>query len=182
MQNNFGPRERIQLESIDVLSDTELVMALLGTGTARRSVAHVARSVVRKLVQYQPVTYDGLIAIDGVGPAAASRIMASFGIAARFRHQIPLGQTWRVIPPAEQLCFAQITLLNNRGKELAGFVRTSSSIERLAQTCLSDAKKVSAHTLCVHEASHGQELLVHLQKNAGNMIHIVHRPAHEAIR
>ena len=173
MQQSFGPRERMQYDSVNALSDTELVMALLGTGTARRGVASVARSVVRRLLKYQPVTFDGLMSIEGIGPAAAGRIMAAFALAARFRHQVPLAQRWKVIPPVEGLCYAQISFLDEHAKELSSFVRASSSLDRLITECLRAAGESAVRVIQVNTASHGDTFIGLLRQSAPNHLRII---------
>jgi DNA repair protein RadC len=83
----FGdrPRERMLAHGPAVLSDSELLAVLLGTGAEGKSAIYLARELLhggglRKLSKREQST---LIATRGVGPAKAARITAMFELARR---------------------------------------------------------------------------------------------------
>lgn len=81
-----GPRERAAEVGIPALSDEELVAILLGTGTAGRSVATVASSLLSEAGGLGPLGKLGASAIAdhvGVGPVKALRLAAALEVGAR---------------------------------------------------------------------------------------------------
>jgi DNA repair protein RadC len=78
------PREKIMQRGVSVLTDRELVAAIIGGGTRERTVLDVAGDVVRRLQKGPPYDYDDLCGIAGIGPAKASQIMACFELSRRY--------------------------------------------------------------------------------------------------
>jgi DNA repair protein RadC len=82
----FGPRERLQLNGEQVLSDAELVALLLGTGTAGDPVAVVAQKLIERVGGLHGLRRAGLAAISacsGVGLTKACRLRAALELGAR---------------------------------------------------------------------------------------------------
>ena len=76
---DLRPREKLAAKGAAALSDYELLMAIIGSGTAQADVTKVARDV-RKLITEKgsELTYEDLLGINSLGPAKATQIMASF--------------------------------------------------------------------------------------------------------
>lgn len=85
-----GPRERLLASGPRSLSDDDLLAVFLGTGTAGRPVAQLARELIeiagglRALVEREPAALAGL---PGVGPARAARFAAALEMARRCLEQ-----------------------------------------------------------------------------------------------
>lgn len=73
------PREKLQAKGVEVLSDYELLMAMIGSGTAQADVTKIARDVQKLLKEKgSGLVYEDLVALKSLGPAKATQIMASF--------------------------------------------------------------------------------------------------------
>jgi DNA repair protein RadC len=85
-RKDLRPREKLQAKGPQALSDLELLMAIIGSGSSSADVGKLAREV-RKVIQGKgsDTSYDDLVAIKGLGSAKATLIMAS--------HELWLRQT-----------------------------------------------------------------------------------------
>lgn len=73
------PREKLQTKGAAALSDLELLMAIIGSGTAQADVTKIARDVKKLLAEKgSGLSYDDLLAVKSLGPAKATQIMAGF--------------------------------------------------------------------------------------------------------
>jgi len=73
------PREKLHVKGAGALSDYELLMAIIGSGTAQADVTKIARDVQKLLKEKgSELTYDDLLAVKSLGPAKATQIMAGF--------------------------------------------------------------------------------------------------------
>lgn len=80
------PRERIITYGTDRASTTELLAVLLGTGTRRRPVLEAAQYLLQTtggLVRLAHTAPRELMAIEGIGMARATRIVAAFQLGRR---------------------------------------------------------------------------------------------------
>ena len=79
------PREKMDRNGPQVLSDIELLAVLLGSGIKGKDVFKVARDIL-KLVQkdFKGIDVKSLKNIDGVGAAKASQIIAAIEFSKRF--------------------------------------------------------------------------------------------------
>jgi DNA repair protein RadC len=79
------PREKIAKKGASVLSDTELIEAIIGRGTKNKDVRMLAKEIY-SLIQKQRerIRYDDLAAIEGIGPSKASQITACFELSRRY--------------------------------------------------------------------------------------------------
>ncbi|KDE55236.1 DNA repair protein RadC [Methanoculleus sp. MH98A] len=83
--NRDRPRERLATRGPQALTDAELLALLLGRGTKERDVWQVAGDVERYLEHARgDLSYDDLLAIDGIGSAKACEIMACFELGRRY--------------------------------------------------------------------------------------------------
>jgi DNA repair protein RadC len=78
-RKDLRPREKLQARGATALSDYELLMAIIGSGTAQADVTKIARDVQKLLKEKgSELTYDDLLGIRSLGPAKATQIMAGF--------------------------------------------------------------------------------------------------------
>ena len=78
-RKDLRPREKLQARGATALSDYELLMAIIGSGTAQADVTKIARDVQKLLKEKgSGLTYDDLLGIQSLGPAKATQIMAGF--------------------------------------------------------------------------------------------------------
>jgi DNA repair protein RadC len=79
------PREKIAQKGVKSLTDTELAMAIIGSGNAQADVVKISQRLVKILKAYNgQVTYDDLQKITGMGPARVAQILATFELASRY--------------------------------------------------------------------------------------------------
>ena len=94
-----GPRERMRRHGAGVLSDEELLAALLGTGTRRASARVAASSLLGRargsLRALRRTPASGLAEVPGVGWAKASRVVAALELGRRAESE--------VIPPRPRI-------------------------------------------------------------------------------
>lgn len=78
-RKDLRPREKLQARGAEALSDYELLMAIIGSGTAQADVTKIARDV-RKLIAEKgsQLSYEDLLSIKSLGPAKATQIMAGY--------------------------------------------------------------------------------------------------------
>ncbi len=84
------PREKIQKRGASVLTDQELIAAIIGRGVRGHSVLSVATAVEEQLNQEHPVLeYRTLADIPGVGHVKACQLLASIELGRRFFDRSP---------------------------------------------------------------------------------------------
>lgn len=78
-RKDLRPREKLAAKGAVALSDYELLMAIIGSGTAQADVTKIARDV-QKLTHEKgsELTYEDLLTVKSLGPAKATQIMAGF--------------------------------------------------------------------------------------------------------
>lgn len=78
-RKDLRPREKLQARGAEALSDYELLMAIIGSGTAQADVTKIAREVQKLLKEKgSELTYEDLLSVKSLGPAKATNIMAGF--------------------------------------------------------------------------------------------------------
>jgi DNA repair protein RadC len=78
-RKDLRPREKLQARGAEALSDYELLMAIIGSGTQYADVTKLAREVQKLLKEKgSELAYEDLLSIKSLGPAKATQIMASF--------------------------------------------------------------------------------------------------------
>jgi len=76
---NDRPREKLHHKGAPALSDYELLMAIIGSGTAQADVTKIAREVKKLLKEKgSDLAFDDLLSVNSLGPAKATQIMAGF--------------------------------------------------------------------------------------------------------
>jgi len=107
------PREKLQTKGATALSDYELLMAIIGSGTAQADVTKVAREVQKLLKEKgSELTYDDLLSIKSLGPAKATQIMAAFEL---WRRQFEVSE--RPIIDSPEAVVAQLADIRDKKQE-----------------------------------------------------------------
>ena len=84
MPKHSRPREKLREKGASVLTDEELVSAILGMGTAGVDVRTISKQVAALLRKHkESLTLDHLLAVPGMGLAKASQILSAFELARR---------------------------------------------------------------------------------------------------
>ena len=79
------PREKVKSKGIAALGDVELLQLIIGSGTGKQTVGMIAKKAGQLLRRYgSSVSYDQLAAINGMGPARTSQLLAMFELASRY--------------------------------------------------------------------------------------------------
>lgn len=85
------PREKIQKRGASVLTDQELIAAIIGTGVHGHSVLSVATAVEKRLNRDPPVLeYQVLADIPGIGHVKACQLLACFELGRRHFDKQPV--------------------------------------------------------------------------------------------
>jgi len=78
-RKDLRPREKLQARGAEALSDYELLMAIIGSGTQYADVTKLAREVQKLLKEKgSELAYKDLLSVKSLGPAKATNIMAGF--------------------------------------------------------------------------------------------------------
>lgn len=78
-RKDLRPREKLQARGAEALSDYELLMAIIGSGTAQADVTKIAHDVRKLIVEKgSQLSYEDLLSIKSLGPAKATQIMAGY--------------------------------------------------------------------------------------------------------
>lgn len=112
-RKDLRPREKLMVKGPEALSDYELLMAIIGSGTAQADVTKIAREV-RKLIAEKgsELTYEDLLAIKSLGPAKATQIMAGFEL---WRRQFEVPE--RPIIDSPEKAVAQLADIRDKKQE-----------------------------------------------------------------
>jgi len=79
------PREKVRRKGVSALGDAELLQLIIGSGTGKNTVGMIAKKAGQLLRRYgSNVSYDQLSAINGMGPARTSQLLAMFELASRY--------------------------------------------------------------------------------------------------
>ena len=96
------PREKIATKGASVLSDNELIEAIIGRGTRNKDVREISKEIVKLLKQHSHnLRYEDILEIDGIGPTKASQIIACFELGRRYFK--PAGTIIKVTSPEDVL-------------------------------------------------------------------------------
>lgn len=80
------PREKLMQRGISSLTDSEILALILGQGTKNKSAISLAKDIIKKmggLQQLARTSVKELLKINGIGPAKAISIVASFELGRR---------------------------------------------------------------------------------------------------
>jgi len=79
------PREKIKTKGVKSLTNEELVMAIIGSGSRHADVTKISRNLTKVLRENSGrVTYEDLEKVTGMGPAKVSQLVATFELANRY--------------------------------------------------------------------------------------------------
>ena len=79
------PREKLQAKGAAVLSDFELLQALIGSGNKYADVTKIAKNTLKLLQKYGAnITYEQLQQVSGMGPARITEILAALELSRRY--------------------------------------------------------------------------------------------------
>jgi len=84
------PREKLAQDGIAVLTDTELLAILLGTGTGRLPAIHLADSLLQGFGGLRGLLQAGRKALEnqhGLGPAKSAQLLAVLELSKRYLYQ-----------------------------------------------------------------------------------------------
>ncbi|HYJ89276.1 MAG TPA: UPF0758 domain-containing protein [Pyrinomonadaceae bacterium] len=82
MPEHSRPREKLRENGAAVLTDEELVAAILGMGTAGIDVLTMSRQVAGLIrEQREGLTLDHLVTVPGMGLAKGAQILSAFELA-----------------------------------------------------------------------------------------------------
>ena len=85
MENEMLPREKLQMNGANALSNEELIALILGSGTRDCSVFELSRHISDYLSSVSSVpTLDNLRRIRGLGRAKATQILACLELSSRY--------------------------------------------------------------------------------------------------
>lgn len=114
------PRERLYLYGAKDLSNEELMMILLKTGTKRQSVKDLAFELliesggVRNL---KNMTYQKLIQIEGIGKVKAIEVLALIELSKRMQEQISLPDILNCASPSNIITYFNYLFLDKKQEE-----------------------------------------------------------------
>lgn len=114
------PRERLYLYGAKNLSNEELMMILLKTGTKKQSVKDLSFALliesggVRNL---KNMTYQKLIQIDGIGRVKAIEILALIELSKRMQEQISLPDILNCASPSNIITYFNYLFLDKKQEE-----------------------------------------------------------------
>ena len=114
------PRERLYLYGAQNLSNEELMMILLKTGTKKQSVKDLSFALliesggVRNL---KNMTYQKLIQIDGIGKVKAIEILALIELSKRMQEQISLPDILNCASPSNIITYFNYLFLDKKQEE-----------------------------------------------------------------
>ena len=83
------PRERLERLGIEALTDKELVMLVIGSGTVRRPVDKISEDLLELLDRTPEAKTEDIMLISGLGRAKASAIEAALELGRRRSHKKP---------------------------------------------------------------------------------------------
>jgi len=92
MQSNDRPRERLERQGAQALSNPELLAILLGTGVPGLSAVQLAQELLDKyggLAGLHRADYQDLVQMRGVGPAKAAQLGAAIELGRRLAVSVP---------------------------------------------------------------------------------------------
>lgn len=122
------------------LSDFELLEALIGSGTAKADVGRLARRV-QAILEKDPsnLSYEALVAVPGVGPAIATKVLASLELARRHlvRSVEPLRSTEDVL--------ARLADIRNKSQEHLVCMTFDGGLRLIAQRTITIGILDSVH-------------------------------------
>ena len=79
------PREKLKEKGVSALSDVELIAVILGSGNKGQDVMTLAAKLAKLIAADKAnLSLEALSAVEGIGPAKASQLLAGFELARRY--------------------------------------------------------------------------------------------------
>ncbi len=187
------PREKIACRGASVLSDNELIEAIIGRGTKNKDVREISKEIGGIIQQHwHDLQYKDLQEVEGIGPTKASQIIACFELGRRYFK--PTGTDIKVTRPEDilplvaylkekrQEHFICLTL-NGAGEVLENRVITvgllNHSLVHPREVFADAITDRAASIICVHnhpsgslEPSSQDIAITHQLRDAGSLIGI----------
>ena len=112
-RKDLRPREKLQARGAEALSDYELLMAIIGSGTQYADVTKLAREVQKLLKEKgSELAYEDLLSVKSLGPAKATNIMAGFEL---WRRQFEVSE--RPIIDSPEMAVDQLVDIRDKKQE-----------------------------------------------------------------
>jgi len=112
-RKDLRPREKLQARGAEALSDYELLMAIIGSGTQYADVTKLAREVQKLLKEKgSELAYEDLLNVKSLGPAKATNIMAGFEL---WRRQFEVSE--RPIIDSPEKAVEQLSNIRDKKQE-----------------------------------------------------------------
>ena len=85
IQKQNRPREKLQRKGAQVLSDFELLQALIGSGNKYADVSKIAKNTLKLFKKHGAnITYEQLQQVSGMGPARITEILSALELSKRY--------------------------------------------------------------------------------------------------
>ena len=114
------PRERLYLYGAEVLSNEELVMILLKTGTRKFSVKELAFELLSQsggVRNLKNMTYQKLIKIKGIGRVKAIEILALIELSKRIQERVTLPDILNCVSPSNIIGYFHDLFIDKKQEE-----------------------------------------------------------------
>lgn len=114
------PRERLYLYGAGVLSNEELVMILLKTGTRKFSVKELAFELLSQsggVRNLKNMTYQKLIQIEGIGQVKAIEILALIELSKRIQEKVTLPDILNCASPSNIIGYFHDLFIDKKQEE-----------------------------------------------------------------
>ena len=114
------PRERLYLYGAGVLSNEELVMILLKTGTRKFSVKELAFELLSQsggVRNLKNMTYQKLIQIEGIGQVKAIEILALIELSKRIQEKVTLPDILNCASPSNIIGYFHELFMDKKQEE-----------------------------------------------------------------
>ena len=114
------PRERLYLYGANVLSNEELVMILLKTGTRKFSVKELAFELLSQsggVRNLKNMTYQKLIQIEGIGHVKAIEILALIELSKRIQEKVTLPDILNCASPSNIIGYFHDLFMDKKQEE-----------------------------------------------------------------
>ena len=114
------PRERLYLYGANVLSNEELVMILLKTGTRKFSVKELAFELLSQsggVRNLKNMTYQKLIQIEGIGQVKAIEILALIELSKRIQEKVTLPDILNCASPSNIIGYFHELFMDKKQEE-----------------------------------------------------------------
>lgn len=91
MEKQDRPREKMEMKGAESLSDLELIMLLVSSGTAERPVSEVSSDLQALLDKPEEPDFRSICSINGLGRAKSSQILAALELGRRRMKKYGIG-------------------------------------------------------------------------------------------